>query len=353
MTAIDPKAPILVTGASGYIANWIVRKLLEQGRTVHATVRNPGNAASTGPLENLAKGLPGKLKLFAADLLKQGSFDAAAQGCELVMHTASPFLIGDFKDPNETLVRPALEGTRNVLGSVERTSSVKRVVLTSSVAAIYGDSRESRSVANGTFTENQWNTTSSVDHNPYPYSKMVAEREAWRLCNAQQRWDMVTIHPSFVFGPALTKNSQSYSIETLTRFGDGRYRFVPRLQYGCVDVRDVAEAHVLAGLTPSAKGRYIVSAKELWMFEMGKILRKAFGSRYPLPFQETPKFVVWLVGPIVAGVSRDFVKANVGYPVRFDGSRVTRELGLSYRPVEQTLKEHFQQLLDDGVLKKR
>ena len=167
-TPIDPDAPVLVTGASGYIGSWIVRYLLEAGRTVHGTVRNPQKTSGLEHLHKLSADHPGRLKLFKADLLEPGSFDEAMAGCELVMHTASPFLLSGYKDAQEALVRPALEGTRNVLDSVNRTDSVKRVVLTSSVVAIYGDARETRDVPGGVFTDEHWNTTSSVDHQPYP-----------------------------------------------------------------------------------------------------------------------------------------------------------------------------------------
>ncbi|OBK58245.1 diaminohydroxyphosphoribosylaminopyrimidine deaminase, partial [Mycobacterium gordonae] len=220
-TTIDPAAPVLVTGASGYIGSWIVRTVLEAGHTVHGTVRNPNKASGLEHLHKLSDDHPGRLKLFKADLLETGSFDEAMQGCELVMHTASPFLISGFKDAEEALVRPALEGTRNVLDSVNRTDSVKRVVLTSSVVAIYGDARESLDVPNGVFTEENWNTTSSADHQPYPYSKTVAEREAWRYQEAQDRWDMVTIHPGLVLGPSLTSASDSASLSTMKQFYDG------------------------------------------------------------------------------------------------------------------------------------
>ena len=153
MTTIDPGAPVLVTGASGYIGSWIVRYLLEAGRTVHGTVRNPQKETGLEHLHKLSADHPGKLTLFKADLLDTGSFDEAMAGCELVMHTASPFLLQGVTDAAEALVRPALEGTRNVLDSVNRTESVKRVVLTSSVVAIYGDARESRDVPGGVFTD--------------------------------------------------------------------------------------------------------------------------------------------------------------------------------------------------------
>ncbi|CAM3110620.1 NAD-dependent epimerase/dehydratase family protein [Skermania piniformis] len=122
MTTIDPAAPVLVTGGSGYLASWIVRYLLEDGNTVRATVRNPDKPKGLEHLHKLAEAHPGKLMLHKADLLDDGSYTAAMQGCELVIHTASPFLVGRIDDPQEQLIRPALEGTRNVLAASTRPS---------------------------------------------------------------------------------------------------------------------------------------------------------------------------------------------------------------------------------------
>ena len=165
MTVIDPVAPVLVTGGGGYVASWIVRDLLEDGFTVRATVRNPAKPKGLEHLHALSEAHPDRLTLCAADLLDEGSFAEAMQGCELVVHTASPFLLGKIKDPEATVVRPALLGTRNVLAGVNATESVKRVVLTSSVAAVYGDSADMKGKER--FTEDDWNTTSSVDHQLY------------------------------------------------------------------------------------------------------------------------------------------------------------------------------------------
>ncbi|MCB1835996.1 MAG: aldehyde reductase [Alcanivoracaceae bacterium] len=346
-------ATVLVTGASGYIAGWIVKALLDQGHTVHGTVRDPDNRKSVAHLHALAEGAPGTLKLFKADLLDAGSFDEATRGCDIVMHTASPFIIEGFDDAHEALVRPAVEGTRNVLDAVNKHDSVRRVVLTSSVAAIYGDNVDLARAGKHAFDESDWNTTSSVDHNPYQYSKVAAEREAWSMHGQQDRWQLTTINPGMVFGPSLTAASKSASIDTLRQMGDGRLRTgVPDLGFGVVDVRDVADAHVLAAFAESIEPRHILVNDTLSMLAIARILRHAFGDQYPFPRMRAPKAMVWLVGPLMGPVTRKFIARNVGHRVAFDNSR-SRALGVDYRPVEQTLADHFQQALDDGLIRKR
>lgn len=344
---------VLVTGASGYIAGWIVKYLLEEGHTVHATVRDPHKIASVGHLLEMAEGAPGTLRLFRANLLEAGSFDEAMAGCDIVLHTASPFVLEGYTDAHEALVRPAVEGTRHVLDAARRCHTVKRVVVTSSVAAVFGDNIDFVKSGKAMLSDEDWNTTSSVTHNPYQYSKVAAEREAWKIAASQSHWDLVTICPGMVFGPALTKGSESGSIDTLLQMGDGRLRTgVPDLRFGAVDVREVARAHLLAAFTPEAKGRYLLVAQDIGMLEIARILRERFGSRYPFPRMKVPKLMVWLVGPLMGPVTREFVSRNVGYPLKFDNSR-SRALGVQYRPLADTLCEHFQQALDDGLLKKR
>lgn len=349
MTSIDPGAPVLVTGGSGYIASWIVRYLLEDGYQVRATVRDPEKPKGLEHLHALADQHPGKLTLHRADLLDPGSFAAAMGGCQLVIHTASPFLLGAIRDPEQQLVRPALEGTRNVLSAVDRTASVRRVVLTSSVVAIYGDNADMQ--GKDCFTEADWNTTSTLDHQPYSYSKTVAEREAWATQQAQQRWDLVTIHPSLVLGPALTTASASGSMTTMEHFVDMTMALgAPALAMGVVDVREVARAHIVAGFTPAAHGRYVVNSAVVNMLDIGRMLRQKFGSRMSFPSRELPKFMIKLAAP-VAGLTRRYVDLNVGWPLRLDSSRARSELGIEFRPVEESVVEHFQQMIDDGLVR--
>lgn len=361
---IDSSKPILVTGASGYIANWIVKLLLEKGCTVHGTVRNPENQKAVAPLRKIEQDVraaagaragikPGTLTLFKADLLDEGSFDAAMAGCEVVMHTASPFVVRGFKDANEALIRPAVEGTRNVLEAANRTQSVKRVVLTSSVAAVYGDSADLSVQGKEAFDETDWNQSSRVDHQPYSYSKFLAEKEAWKIHDAQSRWHLVTINPSMVAGPALNTQTSSTSIETLRNLGMGKmWPGAPNMPLGWVDVRDVAQAHLEAAFRPDAEGRHIVSNGEPTLLDIADMLKKKYPKGYRFPVMMLPKFIVkWLGRLVDASATPQFVENNVGHNLKFDNSRSRERLGLQYRPLEQTFTEHFQQLIDDGIVR--
>ena len=209
MEIIDRTKPILVTGGTGYLASWIVKQLLDEGHDVRTTVRNLAQKEKFAHLTALAVKSKGTLQFFEADLLKKGSFLEAMKDCELVIHTASPFIISGVKNAQKELIEPALEGTRNVLNSVNSTESVRRVVLTSSVAAVYGDAADQSSTENDIFTEEHWNFSSSVDHQPYSYSKTLAEKLAWELAGKQNRWDLLTINPGFIMGPSLSKRTDS------------------------------------------------------------------------------------------------------------------------------------------------
>ena len=350
---IDTSKPVMVTGATGYVAGWIIKRLLDEGVTVHATLRDSANADKRAHLDKVAEAAPGTLRYFDADLLDDGAFAEAMQGCSIVFHTASPFVV-DVKDPQRDLVDPALLGTRNVLEQVNKTPSVERVVLTSSVAAIYGDNADVENSANGTFTEEEWNTTSSLEHQAYSYSKKLAEEEAWKINGQQDRWRLVCINPALVIGPGLNPRGTSESFRLIKQLGNGTMAAgAPRWAFGLVDVRDVAEAHLKAAYLPEAQGRHIIFAESKDFLEMGQLLRPHF-PKYPLPRFGLPKPMAWLFGPLAnKALTRKIVMRNVGVPFRADNSKGIRELGMRYRPAEESLREFFQQLIDAGRLKKR
>ena len=351
MNEIDKDKPVMVTGATGYVAGWIVKKLLDEGYTVHAAVRDPENREKLIHLDALADHAPGSLVYFKADLLDDGSYAQAMNGCDVVFHTASPFTV-TVKDPQKELIDPARLGTRNVLEQANRTESVKRVVLTSSCAAIYGDNADLENTANGVFTEDDWNVSSSIDHQPYSYSKTLAEKEAWKICGEQHRWDLVVINPSLVIGPGINPRGTSESFNLIRQFGDGSMKSgAPAWGMGAVDVRDLAEAHVRAAFTPSAKGRHIVSGHNSDFPSLAKPLIDRFGDAYPFPKRILPKWLVWLVAPMVnAAMTRKMVSRNVNYPWRADNSKSIRELGMQYRPLDVSMVDFFQQMIDAGTV---
>lgn len=345
---IDKSKPVLVTGGSGYLASWIVKQLLESGHTVHTTVRDKNKASST---EHFAKmdNADTHLTVFSADLLNNGSFYDAMQGCEVIIHTASPFIFMNITDPEEQLVRPAIQGTENVLNSASKTPSVKRIVLTSSIASIYGDNVDCPASEGHVLDESRWNTSSSLTHQPYSYSKVMAERRAWELYEQQDKdqphWQLVTINPAMIFGPPLVNNSHSFSIDLLKQIGDGRlWPAVPNLQIAAVDVRDAAKAHVLASFSENAEGRYLVADKVTSFLGISKALSSKYKRHFKFPFFEAPKAAVQLLAPMY-GLKRAFIGLNAGYDIAIDNSK-SKTLGMEYIPIEETVTTHYQQMLD-------
>ena len=350
MKTIDKSKPVMVTGATGYVAGRLVEKLLKEGITVHAAVRSPQDKEKTKYLDKIAIESPGEIKYFKADLLNEGSFDEAAKGCELVFHTASPFTL-NVGDAQKDLVDPAVKGTKNVLNAATKSGSVKRVVVTSSCAAIYGDAKDILSMPNQIMTERQWNTTSSLDHQPYSYSKTMAEKEAWKIAGDQEEWDLVTVNPSFVIGPGINPHGTSETFDIMKMMGNGDMKMgAPDMGIGAVDVRDLAVAHYNAGYTPEAEGRHIVSAENSSFLALAEMLKKKY-PEYPLPKRKLPKFLVWLAGPS-QGMPRKMVARNIGFPWHADNSKSVEKLNMKYRPLEETITDFFGHLIEEGVVNK-
>jgi nucleoside-diphosphate-sugar epimerase len=334
---------ILVTGGTGYIGAWVVKNLLENDYTVRITVRNKNQTHKYSYLESLAASGNGKLEIFDANLLKEGSFDEAAKGADAVVHVASPFTLR-FKDAQKDLVDPALLGTRNVLNAATRSGTVKKVVLTSSVAAVHGDNIDMQEQGLDEFTEEHFNTTSSVSHQPYSYSKVVAEKEAWKIAGEQNNWKLVVINPSFVLGPPLTGSSDSESLNLMKDIMKGKFFLgAPDLHFGFIDVRDVAKAHILALEKENAQGRHILAGKTMSVYDMTRIMKKIFGNKYLLPVMKAPKTLMIIIGRIF-NVTPRFVKRNVGYPIRYNTSKIETELGMTYIPIEMTLKDMVERM---------
>tara|TARA_B100000809_G_C15118398_1_gene523310 strand:- start:1081 stop:2103 length:1023 start_codon:yes stop_codon:yes gene_type:complete len=332
------KQTILVTGGAGYIGSWVVKDLVEKGHTVRVSVRNKSNEEKYKHILDLGNNNLGSVELFEADLTKENSFDTAAAGCDSIIHMASPFILSDEK-PQENLVDPALNGTKYVLSAATKSGTVKKIVLTSSVAAVHGDTIDMQEQGLSEFTEEQWNTTSTLDHQPYSFSKVLAEKEAWKISKRQTNWNLVVVNPSFVMGPSLAKISNSGSIDFMNDMLSGKFKTgAPDLNFGFVDVRDVAKAHTLALENNNAEGRHILCDRSMNVMGLAKIIEAEFPKKYKLPTMQSPKWLMTLIGPIF-GVTRKFVKRNVGYKISVNASKSKNDLGLTYTPIEKSIKD--------------
>eukprot|EP00238_Polyblepharides_amylifera_P014039 CAMPEP_0196576556 /NCGR_PEP_ID=MMETSP1081-20130531/5777_1 /TAXON_ID=36882 /ORGANISM="Pyramimonas amylifera, Strain CCMP720" /LENGTH=333 /DNA_ID=CAMNT_0041895189 /DNA_START=35 /DNA_END=1037 /DNA_ORIENTATION=+ len=326
-----------LTGASGYVAGPILKLLLEQGHTVRATVRSLNNEPKVKHLNDLKiSAKPGQLTLFEADLLKKKSFDEAFSGCDVVLHTASPFLIAPKGDLEELLVKPAVEGTSNVLDSCLAAGTVKKVVLTSSVVAIYGNASDHQ--GNGAtllMNESMWNTTSNLANGAYSLSKVKAEKCAWDFVKSNPGcFELATINPGLVVGPSVSG-----------LLNEGSFEFMAKVLRG----GDVAQAHVAA--MDKGEGRFICVAESKTIIEFGNALSPDFDA-YGLPKTSLPKWLMYIFGPF-AGMSWHYVSNNVGIPLRFNNSKIKRELGIDFRNVSESLKEMATGMIENGIVAKK
>lgn len=250
---------VMVTGATGFIASWLVKLLLEKGYTVHGTVRDPADKEKTKHLLELPNASD-KLHLFKADLLEEGSYDEAIKGCGGVFHTASPFFMDKPTDPDKELLEPAVKGTLNVLKAAKATPTVKRVVLTSSTAAVTQDDTRTEDKQ---VDESYWSKEDYMRKNNmyYPLSKTLAEKAAWDFAK-ENNIDLVVINPAMVIGKML-QPGMNESSKILSKYVTGEVKKYPNGTMGWVHVEDVAAAHLLAYEKPEAEGRYLCVAS--WM----------------------------------------------------------------------------------------
>lgn len=340
---------ILLTGGTGYLGAWVAKYLLEKGYTLRLALRDKSETGKYDFLQKIADQSEGTLELWEADLLEANSYHKAAEGSDAIIHMASPFTLR-FDDAEKELIKPALEGTRNVLAAANASSTVKKVVLTSSVAAVHGDNIDQKEKGIEALDESHFNESSSVDHQPYSYSKVLAEKEAWKMAEAQSKWKLVVINPSFVMGPSLSKHSSSESLAFMQDLLSGKYRMgAPDLMFGYVDVRDVAQAHLLALEKADALGRHILAERTASVLDLVELLKNKYGDRYKLPLMKAPKWLLLLIAPLF-GLKRKFVQRNVGHKINLDASKSREKLGVNYRPLEETLTDMVEQMEKDGMV---
>jgi dihydroflavonol-4-reductase len=322
---------ILVSGANGFIAAHAVERLLSRGKSVIGSVRNP-----TDPKMGSFKAVPGneRFTLVAANLLSPNPFDAHVD-VDAVLHMASPYTM-DVKDAQRDLVDPAVNGTLAMLRAAAKSARVKRVVLTSSMAAVT-DEPDARLL-----TEEDWNTRSKLDRNPYYFSKTQAERAAWDfVAREKPSFDLVVINPFLVIGPAHT-NAINTSNQIFVDLLAGKYPVILSLDWGFVDVRDVADAHIRALETPAASGRYLCAAGNMSMSEVVALIRlEGYSGKLPrLAMTGSAGTALMKLASYIqpTGVG-SYLRTHLGRTPRYDSAKIRNGLGVAFRPVPESIRD--------------
>ena len=338
---------VCVTGASGYVGCHVTRELLERGYRVRATVRDPGDASKTEHVRQLLPAAADRLELCGADLLEPGSFDDAIAGCEHVYHVASPVQLAA-KDPERSIIAPAVEGTKNVLTACVRAGTVRRVGLMSSCAAVTSSDRP----ADYLFTEADWNETADLATSPYPLSKVLAERAAWDF-HAQlpdtDRFEMVGVNPVMVLGPLYTPAHVRSSGGIIRALMRGSYHGCPPLAFGYVDARDVATAFVNGVERGVASERYILHSRSLWLREVAEAIAPHF-PEFAIPTRKLPGIALYMAALFDKRLTFTYLRRNLGRMVQISHSKAERELGVSFRPVEESLIDTCRSFVELGLV---
>ena len=344
---------VLVTGGSGFIASHTILQLLAAGLRVRTTVRNLSREGDVRAMLKNGACPPGseagsRLSFVAADLMDDGGWPAAVAGCEYVLHIASPFPAAIPKDENELIV-PARDGALRVLRAA-RDAGVKRVVMTSSFAAVgYGHAQQE-----ATFTEKDWTDPAQPDVVPYTKSKTLAERAAWDfIAREGEGLELAVVNPVGVFGPVLGPDYAT-SILLVERLMNGSMPGVPRICFGVVDVRDVADLHLRAMTNPAAKGeRFLAVAGDfMWIAEIAKTLKARLGDTAKrVPTRELPNWVVKLAALREPAVKQ--ISPELGKWKNATSEKAQRVLGWSPRSREDSVVATAESLVRLGLLKNR
>ena len=338
---------VLVTGGSGFLGGWCLVELLQAGYRVRTTVRDSSRESDVRATLAPRVDSGDRLSVLVADLGDDSGWKEAVEGCDYVLHVASPFPPKQPKDPDDLIV-PAREGTLRVLRA-SLAAGVRRVVVTSSTAAV-----RNSGVAPTTrpFTEEDWTDPANPRLTPYVRSKAVAERAAWDLVReAGQPERLAVVNPSAILGPVLNADL-SYSIQLIERLLNGMPG-VPRLGFNFVDVRDVADLEIRAMTAPEAGGeRFLAATKFLWTAEVAAILRDRLGAdATKVPTRTVPNLLVRGMARFDPGLRS--VVGDLGQRADYSNEKARTRLGWSPRPIEETIVECARSLLEQGVVAAR
>ena len=304
------------------------------------------------PLRELVPDAKYPLRLVEADLSKADSWAKAVSRCTYVFHVASPFLLN--VSDEAAIIRTAVEGTTNVLQACADAGTVKRVVVTSSVAAIScGLTGDPEKPADYVYTEKDWSPEAACA--PYEKSKLKAEQAAWdfvKNLDESKHFELAVVNPAYVQGPLLSASSGDGSKEVCERILGGKVPAIPDTSFTVIDVRDVAAAHIAAMEKSEAAGnRYILANKMLHMREFADIIRNEFGPQgYKIASKNMPKPLVW-VGKLFIPSLKGVYQA-LGKTIQYNNEQMINNLGIQPRPAEESLIDLCYSLIELGLVKK-
>lgn len=334
---------VLVTGGSGFLGGWCVAELLRRGYSVRTTVRDLSREAELrSRVENLSGSSAGdRLAVVAANLTSDDGWDRAVDGCEWILHVASPFPLAQPKDPDELIV-PAREGTLRVLRAGLRAGAA-RIVVTSSVAAVGGNDKSS----GRPLDESDWTDLGDTTVTPYARSKTIAERAAWDLVEEMGETErLATVNPGAILGP-VNGPDRSPSLEVIQRLLNGMPG-TPNIGFNLVDVRDVADLQIRAMSDPKAGAKRLIAVHSFeWMADVAKVLRDQLGPAAPkVPKRSVPNLLVRTMGLFDPGIRS--VVGQLGRQQEYTSARAEELLGWSPRPIEETIVDCARSMIDAG-----
>ena len=338
---------ILVTGGSGFVGGHVILQLLEAGHNVRTTVRSL--AKEPAVRDTLAKAGAknlDRLTFVAADLNQDAGWAEAVAGCDYVQHVASPFPLAQPKDEND-LIRPAVDGTLRVLRAA-RDAGIKRVVLTSSFAAIgYGHGDQAAA-----YTEADWTNVDGPAVQPYMKSKTLAERAAWDFIEREGNGlELAVVNPVGIFGPVLNEDL-STSIEIIKRMLEGGLPGAPRLYFGVVDVRDVAGMQIKAMTAPEAKGeRFLaVAGDPVSIYDMSVILQQGMGEKAAkAKLRQMPDWLIRVMA-LFNPLARE-AAPRVGIRSAASNAKTRELLGWQFRSNEEAIVASGESLIKLGIVR--